>query len=99
MIALAAGILDTMGDHGPSIKRDDVYEALRRKGYTKTKAARISNAVANGTNGHGVRGKAGGRSTSGRSGGRRSSVAARAGRRGTASRATSRGTKGRGRKR
>lgn len=86
-----------MGDHGPSIKRDDVYEALRRKGYSKTKAARISNAVANGTNGHGVRGKAGGRSSAG--GGRRSRVAAGSGRRGTASKAVSRGTKGRGRKR
>jgi hypothetical protein len=27
-----------------SIKRPNVYEALRRKGYSKTKAARISNA-------------------------------------------------------
>jgi hypothetical protein len=30
--------------HGPSIKHPDVYEALRRKGYSKTKAAKISNA-------------------------------------------------------
>jgi hypothetical protein len=30
--------------HGPSIKRPLVYEALRRKGMSKTKAARISNA-------------------------------------------------------
>lgn len=27
-----------------SIKRPRVYEALRRKGYSKTKAAKISNA-------------------------------------------------------
>jgi len=33
----------------PSIKRDDVYEALRRRGYSKERAARIANAVANGT--------------------------------------------------
>ncbi len=31
-------------DHGPSIKDDDQYEALREKGYSKEKAARISNA-------------------------------------------------------
>jgi hypothetical protein len=37
------------GGHGKSIKAPRVYEALRRKGYSKTKAARISNAFANGT--------------------------------------------------
>jgi hypothetical protein len=31
-----------------SIKRPKVYEALRRKGYSKTKAAKISNALAKG---------------------------------------------------
>lgn len=35
--------------HGPSIKAPRMYEALRRKGYSKAKAARISNAAANGT--------------------------------------------------
>jgi hypothetical protein len=30
--------------HGPSIKNPRVYEALKRKGYSKTKAAKISNA-------------------------------------------------------
>jgi len=30
--------------HGNSIKKPRVYEALRRKGYSKSKAARISNA-------------------------------------------------------
>lgn len=30
--------------HGPSIKCPHIYEALRRKGYSKTKAAKISNA-------------------------------------------------------
>ena len=30
--------------HGPSILNPDIYEALRRKGYSKEKAARISNS-------------------------------------------------------
>jgi hypothetical protein len=33
-------------NHGKSIKNARVYEALRRKGYPKTKSARISNAMA-----------------------------------------------------
>lgn len=31
---------------GPSIKRPATYEALKTKGYSKQKAARISNAAA-----------------------------------------------------
>lgn len=31
-------------DHGPSIKDDEKYEALRDEGYSKEKAARIANA-------------------------------------------------------
>ena len=31
-------------DHGPSVKDDRQYEALRRKGASKEKAARIANA-------------------------------------------------------
>ena len=31
-------------DHGPSIKDDEVYEALRNKGYSQGKAARIANS-------------------------------------------------------
>lgn len=31
-------------DHGPSIKKPRIYEALRRKGMSKTKAAKISNS-------------------------------------------------------
>lgn len=31
-------------EHGASIKCPDIYEALRRKGYSKEKAARISNS-------------------------------------------------------
>lgn len=30
-------------DHGPSVKDDERYEALRRKGDSKEKAARIAN--------------------------------------------------------
>ena len=35
--------------HGPSIKKPSTYDALRRKGMSKEKAARISNAQAAGT--------------------------------------------------
>ena len=34
-------------DPGPSVKDDEVYEAVRRDGATKEKAARIANAAAN----------------------------------------------------
>lgn len=34
-------------DHGPSIKDDQAYEALRGEGMSKRKAAAISNAQAN----------------------------------------------------
>ncbi|MFQ6547813.1 Rho termination factor [Aestuariibius sp. 2305UL40-4] len=34
-------------DHGPSIKDDETYEALREEGYSKQKAAAIANAQAN----------------------------------------------------
>ena len=34
-------------DHGPSVKDDEQYEALRRQGESKEKAARIANASAN----------------------------------------------------
>lgn len=33
-------------DHGPSVKDDDQYEALRKQGASKEKAARIANASA-----------------------------------------------------
>ena len=33
-------------DHGPSVKDDEQYEALRREGMGKEKAARIANAAA-----------------------------------------------------
>lgn len=31
-------------DHGPQVKDDEQYEALRREGMSKEKAARIANA-------------------------------------------------------
>lgn len=31
-------------DPGPSIKKKDTYEALKKKGMSKTQAARISNS-------------------------------------------------------
>lgn len=34
-------------DHGSSVKDDEQYEALRRDGASKEKAARIANASAN----------------------------------------------------
>ncbi len=33
-------------DHGPSVKDDETYEALREEGVSKEKAARIANAQA-----------------------------------------------------
>ena len=35
-------------NHGSSVKDDEQYEALRKKGMSKTKAARIANANAGG---------------------------------------------------
>lgn len=34
-------------DHGSSVKNDEQYEALRKQGASKEKAARIANASAN----------------------------------------------------
>jgi hypothetical protein len=45
-------------DHGPSIKDDEQYEKLRKKGESKEKAARIANT------GRSRAGKRGGRSGS-----------------------------------
>lgn len=36
-------------DHGPEIKKPDIYEELRDEGMSKEKAARISNAKAEGS--------------------------------------------------
>jgi Holliday junction resolvasome RuvABC DNA-binding subunit len=35
-------------EHGKSIKKTDEYEALKEQGYSKEKAARISNKAAQG---------------------------------------------------
>ena len=35
---------DTTEDHGPSVKDDDTYEALREQGASKAKAAAIANS-------------------------------------------------------
>lgn len=40
-------------DHGPEIKKPDMYESLRDEGMSKEKAARISNARAEGSLDHG----------------------------------------------
>jgi hypothetical protein len=37
-------------DHGPTVKDDKLYEALRDDGASKEKAARIANAKAGGEN-------------------------------------------------
>lgn len=55
-----SGTTTPYGPGTPSIKRRDVYDALRREGKSKRVAAKIANAVANGTNGRGVRGRSGG---------------------------------------
>lgn len=41
-----------MSKHGNQIKDDDTYEALRREGASKEKAARIANAQAASDKGH-----------------------------------------------
>jgi len=38
-------------DHGPSIKNDEQYEALRKQGMSKEKAARIANTPNSGSKG------------------------------------------------
>jgi hypothetical protein len=38
--------MNMASSHGPSIKDDETYEALRDKGASKEKAARIANAQA-----------------------------------------------------
>lgn len=43
--------MEKQKDHGPSIKNDAQYEALRDKGYTQQKAARIANTQNSGKKG------------------------------------------------
>lgn len=47
------------GKHGPSVKDDKTYDALRRDGASKEKAARIANASA--AEGKGTVGRRGGK--------------------------------------
>ncbi len=47
------------GEHGPSIKDDETYDALRDEGASKEKAARIANASA--AEGKGTVGRRGGK--------------------------------------
>ncbi len=42
-------------DHGPSVKDDEQYEALRKDGASKEKAARIANASAGSSRSEGGR--------------------------------------------
>jgi hypothetical protein len=42
-------------DHGPSIKDDETYEALREEGYSKEKAAKIANTKNPGKKGGGAK--------------------------------------------
>jgi hypothetical protein len=67
-------------DHGPSVKDDEQYEGLRRKGMSKQRAARIANSP--GSSSRGGRASGGGkrRSTT-RQGGTKAQKAA-AGRKG-----------------
>lgn len=50
--AFSSGPRAGYGPGTPSVKKRNTYDALRRKGYSKEKAARIANAQANGTIDH-----------------------------------------------
>ncbi len=67
-------------DHGSSVKNDKQYEGLRKKGMSKERAARISNA--NAGSGNQASKKGGKRSGGGSSSGGSKSQKAAAGRKG-----------------
>jgi Rho termination factor-like protein len=50
-------------DHGPQVKNDEQYEALRDQGESKEKAARIANANSQGGGGSNPASKRGGKSS------------------------------------
>jgi hypothetical protein len=52
-------------DHGPSIKHPDQYEALRKRGMSKERAAAISNAPDSASHGGQSKGSARSRKASG----------------------------------
>jgi len=66
-------------DHGPSVKKDKQYEGLRKKGMSKERAAKISNANAGSDN---AASKKGGKKSGGGGGGGSKSQKAAAGRKG-----------------
>lgn len=84
-------------DHGPSIKDDEQYEGLRKKGMSKARAARIANSPGAEKRGGKKSGrkrkssKKGGAAKRGgakkRAGGRKSAAKVRAGRKGGKKRA------------
>ena len=55
-------------DHGPTIKNDEQYEGLRKKGMSKSRAAAIANTPGASSKG-GKRSHSGGSSQSGKSSG------------------------------
>src|SRR2546423_7738582 len=69
-------------DHGPSVKNDNQYEGLRKKGMSKSRAAAISNSPGSSSRGGKSSGSSRSRKSSGAgSGGNRAQKAA-AGRKG-----------------
>ena len=66
-------------DHGPSDKNDKQYEGMRKKGMSKERAAKISNANAGSGN---AASKKGGKNSGGGGGGGSKSQKAAAGRKG-----------------
>ena len=66
-------------DHGSSVKDDKQYEGLRKKGMSKERAAKISNANAGSDN---AASKKGGKKSGGGGGGGSKSQKAAAGRKG-----------------
>jgi hypothetical protein len=73
-------VFDVAKDHGPSVKDDKQYEGLRKKGMSKSRAARIANDPGSSSKG----GKASGsgkRNTNSKQGGTKAQKAA-AGRKG-----------------
>jgi hypothetical protein len=55
-------------DHGPSVKDDEQYEGLRKKGMSKQRAARIANSPGSSSRGGKASGSGKKRSTTGQGG-------------------------------
>jgi hypothetical protein len=69
-------------DHGPSVKNDEQYEALRDKGMSKSRAAAISNAPDSSSHGGKSKGSSQSRKSGGSSSGGNKAQKAAAGRKG-----------------